>query len=551
MENTALKVLLVENDELDANLVKYRLERDAEHEFLLEVTKTLESACGRIEQGDIDVILADLSLPDSDNRESTLKILSDKAPNIPIVVLTGRSNTPSERNLIQSEAQDYIVKDQATQPLLVQAILHAIERHHLKHDNKALTDKLERIVLLDPLTELLNRRGLQKVFSREIASLRRNGSTLLAILLDLDDFKQINDVFGYAIGDEVLKNVADKLSKTLRATDYISRVGGDEFVILLPQTHFADGMKVAEKIRLTVSEKPVEMGSNKIKLTASLGLIKADEAINTVEVLLSKAHNALARSKQEGKDCVNSTFSTDDADGTPHQLLDEIVGTLKSGKPYHVVKQPLLRLSDRQIVGYEFLSRSSIEVFKNPIDFFRLSLEYNILSLVDYHCFRNCVKAASQLPSGLKRHINLYPSTLTELGAEHLLEEFPKESKLSDFYIEISEELLVGDPANFVTAINELRRTGLRVAIDDIGFGRSSLESLVVLEPDVAKIDKKLVIGIARDKGRIRALERLLKVVHVLEAEAIAEGIETEEDLKVLKSLGVGYGQGFLFGKPE
>ncbi len=550
MENSAWKVLLIENDELDAKLVKYKLGEDVEHEFLLETAGTLESACGRIAQGDIDVILADLSLPDSDNRESALKILSDKAHDIPIVILTGYNDT-FELDSVRSGAQDYVVKDQATRHLLVQTILRAIERQHLKQENRVLIDQLERIVLLDPLTELLNRRGLQKILSREIAWVRRNGSTLLVILLDLDDFKQVNDQFGYAVGDEVLKHIAEKLSKTLRTTDYISRVGGDEFVILLPQTHFADGMKVAEKIRLTVSERPVEMGSNKIKLTASLGLIKADEEINTVEVLLTKAHYALARSKQQGKNCVSSAFSAGHVGGAQSELLDKVVETLKNGKAYHVVKQPLLRLDDLQIVGYEFLSRSSVEVFKNPIDFFRLGLEYNILSLIDYHCFKNCINAAGQLPPGLKRHINLYPSTLTEIGAEHLLKEFLKESTLPDFCIEISEELIVGDPANFVKAISEFRKAGLRIAIDDIGFGRSSLEILVVLEPDVAKIDKKLVIGIAKDKGRIRALGRLLKVVHTLEAEAIAEGIETEEDLNVLKSLGVGYGQGFLFGKPE
>ena len=114
----------------------------------------------------------------------------------------------------------------------------------------------------------------------------------------------------------------------------------------------------------------------------------------------------------------------------------------------------------------------------------------------------------------------------------------------------MSEELLFGDPANFIEPIKSIQKAGLSVAIDDIGFGRSSLENLLVLEADIIKIDKKMVIGISKDQGRLRSLKRLLKMVTTLNVGVVAEGIENEEDLKVLQDLGVTYGQGFLWGKP-
>ncbi len=551
MGNEIFKVLLVEDDELDAKLVKYRLDEDAEHEFLLETVGTLESACGRISQGDIDVILADLSLPDSNNRETTLQTLTEKASGVPIIVLTGYRDTSFELDSVRKGIQDYVIKDQVTRHLLVQVILHAIERQRLKQENKNLLDQFERLTLLDPITELLNRRGLQKIFSREIAWLKKNNTTLPAILLDLDDFKRVNDTFGYVVGDEVLKHVAAELLNTLRATDYVFRIGGDEFVILLPQTHMADAVKVAEKIRLAISKKPIQVGADRIEITASLGLTQMSEKVRTVEELLSKAHHVLSQGKQEGKNRVSSSIESGEFYNGERQLLDEILEKIRDAKSYYVVKQPIIRLKDTKTVGYEFLSRSSVDVFKNPGDFFRLGSEYNVLNVVDYHCFQNCVKASNQLSGGIRRHVNLYPATLVEIGAKHLLEEFPSESKLQDFCIEISEELMMGNPQNLVQPIQDLKRSGLIIAIDNVAFGKNTLECLVALEPDVVKVDKKWAIGIAKDKSRIGALERFLKVVHTLEAEIIAEGIETEEDLNLLKSIGVHYGQGFFLGAPE
>jgi EAL domain-containing protein (putative c-di-GMP-specific phosphodiesterase class I) len=210
--------------------------------------------------------------------------------------------------------------------------------------------------------------------------------------------------------------------------------------------------------------------------------------------------------------------------------------------------QPIYRLRDRVLVGHEFLSRSTVDVFEMPDAFFRLAVEANILSVVDLACLRSCVLAASRTPPLLRRHVNLFPSTAAEIPARQLIEILAKGRGI--FCVELSEQQIVHDPMLLTGAVAELRDAGVLVAIDDIGFGRSSLESLVALEPDIVKIDKRCSAHIAEQPDQARILRRLLDVAAALHVEVVLEGIEREEDLRALVDLGVEYGQGFLLGEP-
>lgn len=415
-------------------------------------------------------------------------------------------------------------------------------------------EKLERLALLDPLTELLNRRGLQQALSLEIQRIQREPSDLHALLVDLDDFKTINDTLGHAVGDIVLKEVALNLKASLRATDYVARIGGDEFMVLLPQTRRAEGMRVAEKVRFGIAGAKILLSSGKgVRVTASLGFMTISQETPSIDELLTETHLALAKSKEAGKNRVSCALSGTPEDGRMNegkQAFVKVDVALRRNSKLHVLKQPIFHLDHLRNVGYEFLSRSSIAGFEMPDDFFRACLESNILTLVDHRCLRTCIAAGISLPAGMRRHLNLFPSTLIDIPVQHLVETIPLDSPEGTYCIEISEQQIIGDPSYLAGAVNELKRSHLLVAIDDVGFGRSSLESLVLLEPDIVKIDKKCVGGIARDLSRARSLKRLLRVTEALGTEVMAEGIEFQEDLEVLRDLGVKYGQGFLLGKP-
>ncbi len=413
-------------------------------------------------------------------------------------------------------------------------------------------ERLERLALLDPLTGLLNRRGLQQALSQECQRARREGSTFCALLADLDDFKRINDRLGLTVGDMALVQVARQLKVSTRATDHVARIGGDEFLTLLPGTRLAEGMRIAEKLRLAIAGTSImHTPASSVTVTASLGLVQVSDATTSIEEILSQTQMALQRSKQVGKNQVSSDghlgAAQSAADPDAHLAL---LSALRQGGQFHTVRQPIFSLDEMSLVGYELLSRLAVETFEMPEDFFRISLQANLLTLVDHHCLRTCLAASRSLPSEVLRHLNLFPSTIMNIPVQQLLEELQDHGRADTYCIEISEQQVLGEPPDLAEGLRTLQQAGVLIAIDDVGYGRSSLESLVLLQPQIVKIDKSCVSGISQDALRTRSFRRLLRVVEGLGAEAVAEGIETADDLGMLKTLGVKYGQGFFLGRP-
>ncbi len=551
----SLQVLVVEDNESDVRTVRSLLVGTNGISYSIEHADTISGAIQRLKSRSFDVILLDLMLPDGSGLDSLDKF-QECAPEIPIIMLTNLDDEPTAVRALKRGAQDYLLKCSRNGPEFIRTIRYAIERHRhmielerVSMDLRAANARLERLVLLDPLTELLNRRGLQEMLSRELQAVRRDGSELLLVMADLDDFKKVNDSLGYAVGDIVLKEVARKLRHSLRTTDIVARIGGDEFVILLPQTRRAEGIRVAEKIRLALSESPVYLPTRPLQITASLGVLSVTEATPSIDELLSQTHLVLSRSKHSGKNRISCAWSGIGGEDESHPLA-HVLHQLRTGVQLHSVMQPIYDLEDGQEIGFELFSRLGPGSFEMPDDFFRLCMEENILTLVDHRCFKNCIRAAKALPKGIRRHLNLFPSTMLDIPAEHLVQALPNDETRADYCIEISEKQIIGDPSYLLETVAAFKEAGLKVAIDDVGYGRSCLESAVMLEPDLIKIDKTFVTGVSGDPSRLRSLKRLLKVAHSLSAEVVAEGIECRQDLDALIDLGVKSGQGYFWGVP-
>ncbi len=415
---------------------------------------------------------------------------------------------------------------------------------HVTLRTRELNKGLERLANVDPLTELSNRRGLGTQLGIEMQRARRNGGPLAAVLIDCDDFKSINSRFGHAVGDVVLKELARRLKESLRPSDHISRLGGDEFLALLPDTRMAEAFQVAERLRLAVSDSPMPIVGGSERVTISLAIEMVDDEMHGLDDLLSQTHLALGRSKSTGK---NRVSTQDAGEQKAASRAENLVTALQDGTGLRVVREPIVRLRDQTVMAWEMLSRGPKGVFEAPRDFFRVATERGILTQVDRHCLVACLAVAAKMPRPVRCHVNVFPTTLVDTMPQHLQEIFAAAGDDLELCAEISEQQVVGDPSSLRCAVAALREAGVMLAIDDVGFGRSSLETLILLEPDVVKIDPRFVHGAPGDTVRQRSLHRLVDVVTAMGSEVIAEGIETQAEVDLLLSIGVEAGQGRLW----
>ena len=412
-----------------------------------------------------------------------------------------------------------------------------------------LSAEIENVALVDPVTNLASRQGLERVLQIETSRARRYGSSLVAIIAGVEGFRRVNESLGHGVGDLLLSELASQLRGVLRSSDHAGRIGGDEFLILLPETRIAEGLRVAERIKTSLCCSPLEISAKTLEVKVALAV--ADVPLDTVSVsdLLTRTSLSRYRSLAAGKSPSRSRGMSP-AEGEAEESTASASDALRNGEGLRAVSQPIYHLPDESVRGYEFLSRGPAGPLESPLDFLRVAYEENMLSLVDRHCLRACLDAVDRMGQDAQYHLNIFPATILDTPVQHLRDMFLASDSPGTFCLEISEQQILGDPSCLSESISALRASGILIAIDDVGFGRSCLESLILLEPDIVKIDRKYVTGIAADHAKARSLRRLLNVARSLGAEVIAEGIETRDDLDELRTLGVRLGQGFLWGRP-
>ena len=399
----------------------------------------------------------------------------------------------------------------------------------------------------DSLTEVLSYEGMEERLSEELVHEEISGNRLMAVFIDCDDLGMINETLGHEIGDIVIKETARRLQHSLRSADFIARVEADKFLAVLPNTRAAEAHYVANRLKQAIGDTPLEVRGSSVNVTASVvvGRIKRRTAL--LEEVIAEFQRAMTVSKKSGKNRVAELGGECSEEVVPGS---QAMASLFSGDVFRVVLQTIRSTIDESVVGYELLSRGPEGPLESPDCFLRAAAEHNILTAVDLRCVVNALNVVRSLRQPLHYHINIMPTTLLQTPSdtiEELFKDLPKDAELC---IEISEQQFIGDPGYLAPAVKHLKNIGIKVAIDDVGFGRSSLESLIVLEPDVIKIDRTFVQGISTSKAKRQFLGRLLNVTRTLEAEAVAEGVEKKEDLEILRDMGIQKAQGFYWERP-
>lgn len=425
------------------------------------------------------------------------------------------------------------------------------------HDStktKRLTDalansnrRLQQVALLDPLTAMYNRRGFGRAMEAELAKASRAGYPVSALLVDCDDFKRVNDVYGHAVGDAVLRYVARQLRASCRRCDVVARIGGDEFLILLPRSDLAMAVTMGERIRLAVAAQAVLHGADSVSVTASLGASELTYDTASVSEVLALTHVSLRSSKRQGKNCVTSA-----ADSPVGDRFDQWLTRPDFDQSLSVVWQPIVRVSDESVVGHELLIRGPREIVESPTELFGLARERGFLHKVDIACLIACLRTASRLGAQGLLHVNIFPSVLLDVQLGKLIELFERVHMDGDFSIclEINEQEHIEDLKPLRERIHLLKEKGVRVALDDVGTAFGTLDTVIALELDQIKLDRCMVAGASRDAALGARLERTVRSMKALGNELIAEGVEDRHDLELLRRLGVDYAQGFLWSKP-
>lgn len=547
-EGTGFELLLIEPDaEVAGRLRKALSETRGSHRF--HTVANVQDATIRLRANPPDVVILDLPRGGDEN---ALRRLRDSSPDLPVIVLTG----PADREAFLAgdrDSEDYLT-DAALDPrILGSSIRHAVQRNRERRRLADVTRELqeanarfERLALIDPLTELLNRRGLQKVLTELIEAIRHSPAPVAVLLVDVDDFKLVNDRLGHAGGDVALREIARRLRAGVRASDHVSRIGGDEFLLLLPQADPAELFRISERIRTAVSSVALRSVDGPVPVGASIGALMLTPDLASIDLIVATAQLLLRRSKSAGKNRVTSNGSETDPADERELLCDAIC----RGEGLFALSQPIVRFADGTFTGYELLSRFSHPEIQLPGSFFAACAERNLLTLADHQCFRACLERATTLPRSAAKHINLFPSTLLGVPAEHLLNDIRARFDPSSVCIELSESQILGDPAHLIEPIEQLRRGGVRIGLDDVGFGNTSIESLLLLEPDVIKLDKRVVRGISGDETGRHRLGRLAEIARDIATLVVAEGIQSQEDLDIARGMGIRFGQGYFWGRP-
>jgi diguanylate cyclase (GGDEF)-like protein/PAS domain S-box-containing protein len=430
---------------------------------------------------------------------------------------------------------------------------------------KDVTDRiwLERQALHDPLTKLPNRLLLMDRARQALTRLRRSNGPIAMLFIDLDGFKAINDNLGHAVGDHLLISVAERLAEMLRDSDTVARLGGDEFVILAEDLDGdAEALAVAERV-LHALEEPFLVGSAEVSMLASVGVSVSHDPEAQPEDLLREADVAMYRAKGAGGH--NLELFDEDLRREVNARL-ELESRLGHALPRHELLleyQPLLGLIGGKPVGCEALVRwrphnaDPAEIVQlQPAAFLELAEDSELIAQIgDWVLHAACAQAAAWHRDGLGLtvSVNVSARELTEADLAERVQEALAYFQLPAhaLCLDVSEEVVLRDPARARTALKDVQRLGVAVALDNFGAGQSSLSLPGSLPLSMLKLDRTLIQGFERHKDRRAVVVAMLALAQEVGLSTVAVGIETNSQLALARALSCSMGQGFLLHRPD
>ena len=546
----SVSVLLVEDNPGDARLVEIMLsEPGLLWDFEIRHAARLGDAVEALERTEFDVVLLDLSLPDSSGME-TVERVRTASSRTPVVVLSGQDDEWTALQALRGGAEDYLVKGRGDGDLVGRAIRYAIQR-------KKAEERLAYLAQYDPLTGLANRALFQDRLQQAVARAERSEGQLALLFVDLDRFKAVNDTLGHACGDVLLREVAGRMEARVRKSDTVARLGGDEFAVILEGISEAeDAARVAQDMQRRFSE-PVLLGGYEVPAPASIGI--AMWPASGGDGLLKDADAAMYRAKRQGGN--RHQFYTEEMNvqATARLTLERDLRRALQDEQFVLYYQPQVDLSTGRVIGAEALLRwrHRDRGLVSPGEFIPILEESRLINpvgrwVLGAACRQGRSWREEGMPS-LRISVNL---SARQFGRRDLADDIAGAlaeggMEQENLELEITESLLMEDPETALGTLERLRTElgGVGISIDDFGTGYSSLYRLKALPVQRIKIDRSFIQGIPDDPGDEAIASAVIRLAHDLGLGVVAEGVETAEQLEFLRDRGCDEAQGFLFGK--
>jgi len=423
-------------------------------------------------------------------------------------------------------------------------------------ERKQAEESLQFLAMHDPLTNIPNRYLLEEMLQQVVERAKRGLQSAL-LFIDLDNFKMVNDTYGHVVGDELLVTVARTLKNNLRSADFVARFGGDEFAVLVENVTLGQAEIVAEKLRQVTDQTEMLLGpyGAKFTLTISIGMIMVDGTADSRK-LLALVDNALYTAKERGRNRVVLAQPDQDiaeALSKTNQTVGLIRNALKENR-LTLLFQPVISFAEGKIIHYEALLRLRREngAIILPGEFIPVAERFGLMAQLDRWVIKTTFKTLRENP-GLNLFINLSGTSLGDDTLLDLIEAQIRDSGTNPSRIgfEITETLAVKDLNQAGRWVHRIKGLGCKFALDDFGIGFSSFSYLRTLPVDYLKIDGSFVKNIDSNENHRAIVQAMNSVSHTLGKQTIAEFVENERIVKVLKEMGVDHGQGYHLGLPS
>lgn len=552
MTNAAndIRILLVEDDHDDALIIASQLRKMTRFRASITVETDLDQALEMATEQAFDAVFLDYYWG-SFKADEVLRRQGELTRAIPVIVITSTDDFSVNESVIEAGAWDFITKTDLTPKLLERTVLHAIQRK--RHEQE-----MHRLIRHDSLTGLSNRLMFEEQLKRAVSRAKREGTRCAVLAMDLDDFKQVNDSLGHDVGDLLLRLVADRLQRGLREEDILARLGGDEFAVLIENTESMNHLRIIAEKLLEALRAPTPIRGISSRVTGSFGIaIYPDHGQSPLE-MMRYADIALYAAKDDGRNRVNFFNDELEASLLSGLELEQDLRRAIDQQEFVPYFQPRYFTADHTIAGVEVLMRwQHHELGMITPDRFIPAAERSSMML---EMDRALIRKTFEL---LATHDALpdqqcpYRIAFNITAAQLLDGNFPGDmEQLVHYYglpcevveLEIVERVLVERVAQ--ETLRGLRDKGFGLAIDDFGTGFSSFAYLRDLPVTCLKIDRSFISDIHHSEACLGICEAIYCVGKRLGLSVVGEGVETEEQLTVLRDMGVESVQGFFWDRP-